>query len=196
MSDKPACGACEYASEFGIPVLQYPNIGSAPGGSGPDALRDALQQDMQVDYIVLAGYLKVSPGIATSLRTQNVRQSQECTESQLLAGMLQLIPREVVAAFPKAILNIHPGLLPAFGGKGFYGSKVHQAVIASGARFTGPTVHFVDENYDTGPILAQRVIPVQPLEDYKQLASRVLKEVYQRTQRYSAYMCLCSLPTT
>ena len=83
----------------------------------------------------------------------------------------------MVAAFPRAMLNIHPGLLPAFGGKGYYGSRVHKAVIQSGARFTGPTVHFVDEDYDTGPILAQRVVPVLPLDDHKQLASRVLKEV-------------------
>ena len=93
---------------------------------------------------------------------------------------MQLIPKEVVAAFPRAMLNIHPGLLPAFAGKGFYGSRVHRAVIASGARFTGPTVHFVDDNYDTGPILAQRVIPVAPLEDHKQLAARVLVEVRLR----------------
>lgn len=93
-----------------------------------------------------------------------------------LPSRLQLVPREVVAAFPRAMLNIHPGLLPAFGGKGFYGSRVHRAVIASGARFTGPTVHFVDENYDTGPILAQRAIPVHPLEDHRQLAARVLAE--------------------
>ena len=91
--------------------------------------------------------------------------------------VMQLVPKEVVAAFPRAMLNIHPGLLPAFGGKGYYGSRVHKAVIKSGARFTGPTVHFVDEDYDTGPILAQRVVPVLPLEDHKQLAARVLKEV-------------------
>lgn len=88
------------------------------------------------------------------------------------------MPKEVVAAFPRAMLNIHPGLLPAFSGKGYYGSRVHKAVIRSGARFTGPTVHFVDEDYDTGPILAQRVVPVLPLDDHKELAARVLKEVH------------------
>ena len=90
---------------------------------------------------------------------------------------MQLVPKEVVAAFPRAMLNIHPGFLPTFGGKGFYGERVHKAVIASGVRFTGPTVHFVDENYDTGPIVAQRVIPVSPCDDHKHLAARVLKEV-------------------
>lgn len=91
--------------------------------------------------------------------------------------LVQLVPKEVVAAFPRAMLNIHPGFLPTFGGKGYYGERVHKAVIASGVRFTGPTVHFVDENYDTGPIIAQRVIPVSPYDDYKHLAARVLKEV-------------------
>ena len=90
---------------------------------------------------------------------------------------VQLVPKEVVAAFPRAMVNIHPGFLPTFGGKGFYGERVHKAVIASGVRFTGPTVHFVDENYDTGPIIAQRVIPVSPYDDHKHLAARVLKEV-------------------
>jgi phosphoribosylglycinamide formyltransferase len=94
----------------------------------------------------------------------------------LLAGYLKLIPVELCRAFPRAMLNIHPGLLPSFGGKGYYGERVHKAVIASGARFSGPTVHFVDAEYDTGPILAQRVVPVFPTDTPKQLAARVLKE--------------------
>lgn len=75
------------------------------------------------------------------------------------------------------MLNIHPALLPNFGGKGLYGGRVHKAVIASGARFSGVTVHFVDEGYDTGPILAQAVVPVYPTDSPKQLAARVLQEV-------------------
>eukprot|EP00887_Chlorella_sp_A99_P003047 scaffold9.g3047.t1 len=76
----------------------------------------------------------------------------------ILAGYMKLVPRQLVAAFRRATLNIHPGLLPAFGGQGMYGSRVHAAVIASGARVSGPTVHFVDEEYDTGPILAQAAV--------------------------------------
>jgi folate-dependent phosphoribosylglycinamide formyltransferase PurN len=75
------------------------------------------------------------------------------------------------------MLNIHPGLLPSFGGKGMYGQRVHAAVLSSGARFSGPTVHFVDEEFDTGPILAQRVVPVYPTDTAAQLAARVLKQV-------------------
>jgi folate-dependent phosphoribosylglycinamide formyltransferase PurN len=89
----------------------------------------------------------------------------------------QLVPLEVVRCFKRRMLNIHPGLLPSFGGKGYYGARVHAAVLASGARFTGPTVHFVDEEYDTGPILAQRVVPVSPTDSPAQLAARVLEQV-------------------
>ena len=89
---------------------------------------------------------------------------------------MKLIPADLVRAFPRAILNIHPGLLPSFGGQGMYGSRVHDAVIRSGARFSGPTVHFVDEEYDTGPILAQAVVPVLPTDSVEALAARVLRE--------------------
>ena len=73
-------------------------------------------------------------------------------EAVVLAGYMKLVPAALVRAFPRAMLNIHPALLPAFGGRGFYGAKVHAAVVASGARVSGPTVHFVDEQYDTGAV--------------------------------------------
>ncbi|WCJ36693.1 Phosphoribosylglycinamide formyltransferase chloroplastic [Euphorbia peplus] len=97
----------------------------------------------------------------------------------LLAGYLKLIPTELIRTFPKCILNIHPALLPAFGGKGYYGMKVHKAVIASGARYSGPTIHFVDEHYDTGHILAQRVVPVLANDTPEELAARVLREEHR-----------------
>lgn len=97
----------------------------------------------------------------------------------LLAGYLKLIPVELIQAFERSIINIHPSLLPAFGGKGHYGMKVHKAVIAFGARFSGPTVHFVDEHYDTGRILAQRVVPVLANDTAEELAARVLREEHQ-----------------
>eukprot|EP00246_Nothoceros_aenigmaticus_P001236 TRINITY_DN1168_c0_g1_i5.p1 TRINITY_DN1168_c0_g1~~TRINITY_DN1168_c0_g1_i5.p1 ORF type:complete len:274 (-),score=36.14 TRINITY_DN1168_c0_g1_i5:32-853(-) len=96
----------------------------------------------------------------------------------LLAGYLKLLPAELVQAYPRSILNIHPALLPAFGGKGYYGMKVHEAVIKSGARFTGPTIHFIDEKYDTGLILAQRIVPVLSDDTPQDLAARVLREVF------------------
>ena len=92
----------------------------------------------------------------------------------LLAGYLKLVPRPVVARYARRMLNIHPALLPAFGGKGMYGRRVHEAVIASGARESGATVHFVDEEYDRGPVVAQRRVPVLAGDTPEELAARVL----------------------
>ena len=73
---------------------------------------------------------------------------------------------------PYQMLNIHPALLPAFGGKGMHGAAVHAAVVNSGARFTGPTVHFVNEKFDDGKIVAQRVVPVTPADTPDDVAAR------------------------
>ncbi len=91
-----------------------------------------------------------------------------------LAGFLKKVPAAVVAAFPNRILNIHPSLLPAFGGHGLYGRRVHEAVLAAGVRWTGATVHLVDEQYDTGPIVLQDVVPVLATDTPQTLAARVL----------------------
>jgi formyltetrahydrofolate-dependent phosphoribosylglycinamide formyltransferase len=92
-----------------------------------------------------------------------------------LAGYLKRVPAPVVAAHRRRILNIHPALLPGFGGKGMYGMHVHRAVLDSGARVSGPTVHWVDEEYDRGPILAQWPVPVLPDDTPETLAARVLE---------------------
>lgn len=92
----------------------------------------------------------------------------------LLAGYLKLVPPELVERFRGRILNIHPALLPLFGGRGMYGRRVHEAVIESGASESGATVHFVDEEYDRGEILAQRRVPVEPGDTAETLAARVL----------------------
>ncbi|KAH6801624.1 Formyl transferase [Perilla frutescens var. frutescens] len=107
----------------------------------------------------------------------------------LLAGYLKLIPVELIKAYRKAIVNIHPSLLPAFGGKGYYGMKVHKAVIASGARYSGPTIHYVDEEYDTGRILAQRVVPVLAKDTAEELAARVLDEEHKLYMEVCAALC-------
>ena len=92
----------------------------------------------------------------------------------VLAGYLKLVPAPVVARFRWRMINIHPALLPAFGGPGMYGRRVHEAVIASGAALTGVTVHYVDEQYDRGPIIAQWPVPVRPADTADALAARVL----------------------
>lgn len=93
----------------------------------------------------------------------------------ILAGYLKRIPPSVIAAFSGRILNVHPALLPAFGGEGMYGARVHEAVLAAGATETGVTVHLVDDDYDRGPIVAQWIVPVLAGDDADSLAARVLK---------------------
>jgi phosphoribosylglycinamide formyltransferase-1 len=97
----------------------------------------------------------------------------------VLAGYLKLVPAPVVAAYRGRIINTHPSLLPAFGGKGMYGERVHKAVLASGARETGVTIHLVDEAYDRGPVLAQSRVPVLSNDTAERLAARVLEAEHQ-----------------
>jgi formyltetrahydrofolate-dependent phosphoribosylglycinamide formyltransferase len=92
----------------------------------------------------------------------------------VLAGYLKLVPAAVIARFRDRVLNVHPALLPGFGGRGMYGLRVHEAVLASGARESGATVHLVDEVYDRGRILAQARVPVLPEDTPDTLAARVL----------------------
>jgi len=92
-----------------------------------------------------------------------------------LAGYLRLLPKEVLSEFPNRIVNVHPALLPAFGGPGMYGDRVHRAVLAAGAHVSGATVHYVDEEYDHGAILAQWPVPVLADDTAQTLAARVLK---------------------
>jgi len=92
----------------------------------------------------------------------------------VLAGYLKLVPAAVIAHYRDRILNVHPALLPAFGGRGMYGHRVHEAVLASRARESGATVHLVDEVYDRGRILAQARVPVLPGDSAETLAARVL----------------------
>lgn len=113
---------------------------------GADAFRDALAETLEAHRVDLV----------------------------VLAGWLQLVPLEVVARYHGRMVNVHPALLPAFGGRGMYGMRVHQAVIASGARVSGATVHFVDERYDEGAIVAQWPVPVLPGDTPEMLAARVL----------------------
>jgi phosphoribosylglycinamide formyltransferase 1 len=90
-----------------------------------------------------------------------------------LAGWLHLLP--IPDDFRERVLNIHPALLPAFGGKGMYGHRVHQAVILAGVKESGCTVHFADNTYDTGPILVQKHVPVLPNDTAETLAARVFE---------------------
>ena len=97
------------------------------------------------------------------------------TDLILLAGYMKKIPRNIVKMYENKIMNIHPSLLPKYGGKGFYGMRVHQAVIDSGDKESGATVHFVDDNYDKGPVILQNKIKIEAYDDSLSLSKKVLK---------------------
>ena len=92
-----------------------------------------------------------------------------------LAGYMRLVPSAVTAAYRGRMLNVHPALLPSFGGAGMYGARVHRAVVQACAELSGPSVHFVDEVYDHGAVIAQWPVPVYPHDDEHTLAARVLR---------------------
>jgi phosphoribosylglycinamide formyltransferase 1 len=125
-------------------------------------------------------------GIPLALANRNARTSSEFSASVfdpirhsqadlvVLGGFLALL--KIPSDYKGHVLNIHPALVPAFCGKGFYGVKVHEAVLAAGVKVSGCTVHFADDSYDSGPIISQRVVPVLEDDTVEALAARVFKE--------------------
>ena len=97
----------------------------------------------------------------------------------ILAGFLWLIPEAVLKSFPQRIINIHPALLPAYGGKGMFGMKVHESVIASGDRQSGITIHHVNELYDEGNIIFQATCQIQPGDTPEKLAAKIHELEYE-----------------
>jgi phosphoribosylglycinamide formyltransferase 1 len=164
-------------------------------GSNLQALLDFLRArgDQRCGEVVLVASDKRAAGAldrarAANIATAVIKSAREPDGGELLAllqhhradfvtlaGYLKLLPKEVIAEYPSRVLNIHPALLPAFGGPGMYGDRVHRAVLMAGARVSGATVHYVDEEYDHGTILAQWPVPVLADDSVKSLAERVLK---------------------
>jgi len=101
----------------------------------------------------------------------------------VLAGYLKLVPAAVISRFRGRMINIHPALLPDFGGPGMYGRRVHAAVLASGAKESGATVHFADEEFDRGAIIAQEKVHVEPGDTPDTLAARVLEAEHRLLPR-------------
>lgn len=116
----------------------------------------------------VAAAIAAPDGIASLLEEHRI-------DLVVLAGYLAFVPEAVTGAWAGRIINIHPALLPSFGGQGLYGLRVHRAVIAAGARVSGATVHFVDAHYDRGPIIAQWPVPVAIDDTPESLAARVLR---------------------
>ena len=108
----------------------------------------------------------------------------------VLAGWLKIIPQSFIKTFEDRIINIHPSLIPAFCGSGFYGLKVHQAVIDYGAKISGCTVHFVNEIPDGGAIIAQRAVEVKDGDSAQSLQSRILEEEHKLLPWCVKQLCL------
>ena len=138
--------------------------------AGAGALDRALARSIPTAVIDPAGYPDPG-GFAEALLDVLARHE---VDTVALAGYLRQIPAAVVWAFQNRIVNVHPSLLPAFGGAGMVGRRVHQAVIDYGSRISGATVHFVDAGLDTGPVILQEAVDVRPSDTPETLAAAVL----------------------
>ena len=115
-------------------------------------------------------------GTVAETQEEVLAQLKECgAEFIVLAGYMKVLAPEVIAEYRDRIINIHPSLIPKYCGKGFYGMRVHRAVIEAGEKESGATVHFVDEGVDTGKIIVQRSVPVLEGDTPETLAARVLE---------------------
>jgi phosphoribosylglycinamide formyltransferase-1 len=142
----------------------------------PGAGALTLARELGVDARVMEDPASPSAALAAWLR--------ECEiDIVVLAGYLRLLPAAIVREYRGRIINVHPALLPAFGGKGMYGERVHRAVLSAGSRVSGVTVHFVDEVYDRGAIIAQWPVPVFTDDTQASLAERVLRVEHQLLPR-------------
>ena len=136
------------------------------------------------------------PTYALSDHTNADEYLEAIGDAQLvvLAGYLKLVPSAVVSRFDWRMINIHPALLPEFGGPGMYGLKVHQAVLSSGKKQSGASVHYVTEEYDRGEVIARARVPVLPGDTAEALAARVLTAEHRLLPHVVTVMSLMGLP--
>jgi formyltetrahydrofolate-dependent phosphoribosylglycinamide formyltransferase len=171
-------------------------VGVFASGSGTDlqALLDVCCGDAAADIVLVVSNRSDAPALDRA-RNANVATAvlddpqdgahinslleQHDIDLVVCAGYLKLIPAETVQAYTGRIINIHPALLPSFGGPGMYGMRVHEAVLASGATVSGATVHLVTEQFDRGTIVAQWPVPVRADDSPASLADRVLAVEHQ-----------------
>jgi len=177
------------------------------GGTNLQALLDALRESKDARVTRVISNRGAAPALerarragAAALTLTDPTDAAELLaalgDAQLvvLAGYLKLVPAPVVARYRWRMINIHPALLPEFGGPGMYGQRVHAAVLASGARESGATVHYVDEHYDRGPIIARARVPVAPGDTAETLAARVLTAEHRLLPRVVLELARRGLP--
>jgi len=158
-------------------------------GTNLQALLDACGEEAPARVVLVAANKKDAKGLerarGAGIDTHFIKDPSDGTaiiatlreyrvDLVVLAGYLKLVPEDVVLEYENRMLNVHPALLPSFGGPGMYGKRVHQAVLDSGATISGVTVHIVTAEYDRGPIVAQWPVPVRPDDTVDTLQQRVL----------------------
>lgn len=157
-------------------------ISSKPGVKALDTAREH-----HIDSFVMDEKEFASSGEYVNALSRKL--SDYKTDYILLAGYLKMIPVRIIGDYRGRIINIHPALLPKFGGKGMYGLNVHKAVLEAGEEYTGVTIHIVDEHYDHGPIIAQEKLKVRKGETPEELQKRVLKIEHQLYPRVVKELC-------
>lgn len=149
----------------------------------------AIERARQAD-IPVAVITKKSCGSLEAAYLARHKALTECAPDLIiLAGYLGILLPETIRAFPCRIMNIHPALLPRFGGKGMHGAHVHSAVLAAGETQSGATVHFVDAGIDSGPIILQKTVPVLGGDTLESLAARVLTVEHELLPQAAAFFC-------
>jgi len=161
------------------------------GGTNLQALIDSIQKGEINGEIVIVISDRENAYALERARKHGIKSvyihRNNCTENLIselkeanaglvvLAGFLSILDRELIKAYEGRIINIHPSLIPAFCGKGFYGERVHKAAVEYGVKISGATAHFVDEGTDSGPVILQETVPVYADDTAETLAARVLK---------------------
>lgn len=149
------------------------------------ALDRAAQHGIEGIYIGKKNYpdsVKRTEAILKVLQEKKI-------ELIVLAGYMSILDEKLVNAYKGKIINVHPSLIPSFCGKGYYGEKVHQAALDYGVKISGATVHFVDEEADTGPVILQKPVEVQDDDTVKTLAARVLEAEHQLLPKAVKLFC-------
>jgi formyltetrahydrofolate-dependent phosphoribosylglycinamide formyltransferase len=170
---------------------------SGRGSNFEAVLKQMKNGNLQIKIPLVVSSSETAPAVQTA-KSENIEVFYADKESRqkildallakkidliVLAGYVKKIPDEIISAFKNKIINIHPSLLPSFGGKGMFGEFVHKAVIERGVKISGLTIHLVDEKYDNGAILFQKAVPVKNGDTLQDLAKRILCEEHDSLWR-------------
>ncbi len=170
-----------------MPKLKFSMLSAGIGSNFEAIMHRVVAKDLNAECISLITYAANCKAVEVAkqyeipihlVKSDNLLEilQSENPDLAVMSGYMRKIPENVFEHFENKIINIHPSLLPSFGGKGCYGIHVHEKAIEAGVKITGVTVHFVNKDYDSGKIIAQSAVPVLPDDSPESLAKRVLRE--------------------